>query len=70
MATKARRKSRMVGIGAMPDRDWQAESDLDTLLQARRIRKDKKRFAAAQALARQRMEDAATISASDSDGDE
>lgn len=64
----AKRKSnRVVGITAAMEHDWKAEADLSTLLEARKIKRDKKRFAAAQAVARQRMEDAAAISASDGD---
>ncbi len=59
----AKRRSRALGIGAMVDRDWRAESDLDTLISARKIQRDPKRLKAAQELARQRMEDAAAVSA-------
>ena len=37
--------------------DWQAESDMRTLLDAEAIRKDKKRFAAAKKMAKQKAEE-------------
>ena len=36
---------------AVPDHDWQTESDLRTLTEAEEIKKDKKRFAKAKELA-------------------
>ena len=50
-----KRRSRVVGIGASLDQKWQVESDLSTLQQACVIRKDPKRFAAAQALAKEKL---------------
>lgn len=72
MAAKKKRSSRAVGIGSMTDKDWRAEGDLDTLLQACKIRKDPARFKAAQEVAKQRIQDAAEISAQkpEHDGDE
>jgi hypothetical protein len=58
------KKSRVVGIsGAMTDKKWQAESDLRTLLDACAIRKDKARFKAAQAVAKDRVVEMTAIAA-------
>lgn len=37
------------------DTEWMAEDDLRTLVRAKEIRKDKKRFAAARALAKKKL---------------
>lgn len=37
------------------DSKWQAENDLRTLCEAKEIQKDKKRFAAAQAIAKEKL---------------
>ena len=55
-------------IGIVQD-SWQADSDLSTLMQARKIRNDPKRFAAAKALAKTRLTEVAQIAGSTSDGD-
>lgn len=39
----------------MNDKDWQAEADLDTMIRYREICKDRKRKAAATALAKKRL---------------
>lgn len=52
---------RAVGIGAYAEKDWQAESDCDTLLRADEIKRDAKRLARAQAVAKQRLESAAVV---------
>jgi hypothetical protein len=58
------KKSRVVGIpGAMADKKWRAESDLRTLLDACEIRKDKARFKAAQAMAKDKVAEMAKIAA-------
>lgn len=41
----------------MIDKDWQAESDLDTLLMACKINKDPKRLAAAKKAAKSRKDE-------------
>ena len=53
--------NRVVGIMAGVERDWQAENDLDTLMRAQAIERDKKRLAAAQALAKKRLLDTAAV---------
>jgi hypothetical protein len=47
----------------MTDKKWQAESDLRTLLDACAIRKDKARFKAAQAVAKDRVVEMTAIAA-------
>jgi hypothetical protein len=46
---------------AVPDHDWQTESDLRTLTEAEEIRKDKKRFAKAKELAKKKLRDMAAV---------
>lgn len=58
-----------IGIRAISEDDWRADADLDTLIQAAEIRKDPKRYAAAQAKAKQRMMSAAGIAADDDNDD-
>lgn len=65
MATK-----RMAPSLAAMDKKWQAESDLRTLVEARKIRNDKARFKAATDLAKQQMTDVAAIAGSDNDADD
>lgn len=54
-------KRRAAGIALGPDQNWQAESDLRTLMDAEAIEKDTKRYAAACALAKKKMLDMAAI---------
>lgn len=62
MAKKNSASARSV-VGSL-DKDWQAQMDCDTLMRAAEIRKDPKRFKAAQAVAKERIEEL-----SDLDGD-
>lgn len=55
MAKKSK-GDKIAGISPFANRDWQAESDLDTLIRAEEIEKDAKRFAAAKKVAKQRLE--------------
>lgn len=48
-------------VCCMSDADWQAECDLRTLIQAAEIKKDSKRFAAAQAKAKEQMLEVAAV---------
>lgn len=50
------------------DQDWKAESDLNTLLEANKIRSDKKRHGAAKKRARDRLAAMKKVAAGDSDG--
>lgn len=43
------------------DKEWQAESDLRTLMEAEKIEKDEKRFKAAKELAKKRLLDFASV---------
>lgn len=61
MATK--RKTSQVAIKA--DEEWRCEMDLNTLLEAEKIKADPKRYAKAQAMAKKRMMDAAKVAADD-----
>lgn len=51
------------------DESWRVEGDLNTLIEADKIRGDKKRFAKVQALAKQKTMDVAAVATSDADGD-
>lgn len=62
MATK---KRAAITSNAALDADWRAESDLRTLMDAASIRKDAKRYKAAQALAKEKMMEAAAIASDD-----
>lgn len=44
-----------------PDSEWQAQSDMHTLMEAAEIRKDAKRHAAAVACAKKRLEETAQV---------
>lgn len=55
------KKRRTIGMAPTVDRDWQAEMDLRTLLDACKIRKDKKRMAAASALAKKQLVEVAQV---------
>ena len=54
------KKSRVVGIPTSEHR-WQAESDLRTLMEAVEVKRDKRRFVAAQKLAKERLADIAKV---------
>jgi len=54
------KKSRVVGM-ATSDHKWQAESDLRTLMEAVEVKRDKRRFGAAQKLAKERLADIAKV---------
>ncbi|MDO8312871.1 MAG: hypothetical protein Q7T25_13125 [Sideroxyarcus sp.] len=56
------------GICGM-DKDWQAESDLRTLVEAEEIRGDPKRLAAAKACAKDKLVDMAKVAALPGDKD-
>lgn len=60
---------RVTTIGMSEPADWQTDNDLSILMQARKIRNDPKRFAAAKALAKTRLTEVAQIAGSTSDGD-
>lgn len=49
------------------DDDWKAESDLRTLVEAEKIKKDKKRFAAAQAKAKEQLLEVASVASEESE---
>ena len=48
-------------LGMQPDDDWKVEGDLRSLLEAEQIRRDPKRMAKAQALAKKKMGEAAAV---------
>jgi hypothetical protein len=48
------------------EKRWRAESDLDTLMRAAEVKRDKERFGAAVAIARQRKKDLNSVT----DGDD
>lgn len=47
----------MPSIGSMSDKEWQAESDFRTLVEANRIKKDPKRLAAAKKAAQRKLDE-------------
>lgn len=51
----AKKYNSIKGMAPFEDSKWRAESDLRTLIEAAEIRKDKKRFAAAQACAKEKL---------------
>lgn len=53
-------------MGISPDKEWQIESDLRTIMEAQKIEKDEKRFKAVKVLAKKRLMDLASV-ASESD---
>ncbi len=62
-----KRRTKMYGMAVGSDRNWQAESDLRTLLDACEIRKDKKRYAAAQAVAKDKLTEMAKVAGGEAD---
>lgn len=60
----AKKGNTLNAIGGGPD-DWQVESDMRTLMEAEKIKKDPKRMAKCQAMAKQKLLDLASV-ASDS----
>lgn len=55
---------------AIPVDDYSAECDMRTLVEAEVIRKDKKRFASAQAAAKKRIEDMENVFGEDDEADD
>jgi hypothetical protein len=53
--------ARSDSIAAASDNDWRTESDLNTLLEAKKIEADKKRMAKVRALAKKKMLDFAAV---------
>lgn len=65
------RKGHAIEMDVGPDANWQAKSDLQTLLEAHKVKKDKKRHAAAQAEAKRQLASMQHVAgADDDDGDE
>lgn len=60
-------KGKTGSISTVSDEDWRAESDLRTLIEAEKIKKDKKRFAAAQAKAKDQMMEAAYVASEEAE---
>lgn len=52
-------------LGQAVEADWQTEDDLRTLMRAKEIEKDPKRLAAARALAKEKMMQAASVASDD-----
>lgn len=48
-------------VSASDDDKWRAESDMRTLVEAEEIRRDSKRFAAAQACAKKKIADMKSV---------
>jgi hypothetical protein len=60
MATK---KRATLGVATSMEDDWQAESDLRTLIECEKIEADPKRYAKAKELAKKRMLEVAKVAA-------
>jgi pyocin large subunit-like protein len=56
-------------LGMAPDDDWKVESDLRSLMEAEQVRRDPKRLAKAQALAKRKMVEAAAVAGGAADKD-
>lgn len=56
-------KSRNPSVTVSPDEEWRVEHDLQTLMEAEKIKADPKRLAKAQALAKRKMMDVAKVAA-------
>lgn len=55
-------------VGAIAaEGDWRADSDMRTLIEAEQIKKDPKRLKAAQAAAKKKMLEVATVAGGDAD---
>lgn len=52
-----------LGNAVQMDKDWQADNDLRTLLEAEEIRENPKRLSAAKAVAKEKLVDMAKIAA-------
>lgn len=50
-------------IKIRPDEEWRIEADLNTLMEAERIKADPKRYEKVQALAKKKMMDVAKVAA-------
>lgn len=53
-------------ICCVSDDDWRADSDLRTLIEAEKIKKDNKRFAAAKAKAKEQLIEVASVASEES----
>lgn len=60
MATK-----RSKAIAIKPDEEWKCEMDLNTLLEAEKIKADPKRYEKAKAYAKKKMMEAAAVATDD-----
>lgn len=58
-------KSKAVGISIKDEERWRVEHDLETLMNAEKIKADPKRLAKAQALAKQKMLEVASVATDD-----
>lgn len=54
-------------IKVTEDEEWRVESDLRTLIEAEKIRRDPKRLAKAKAMAKSRMMEAAAVASAECD---
>lgn len=60
-------KSKAAAVIAKSEHDWQTEDDMRTLARAAEIRKDPKRLAAAQELAKKKLLELAAVAGGDGD---
>lgn len=56
-------------VNIAEDEEWRVDSDLRTLMEAEKIRRDPKRLAKAQALAKSRMLEAAAVASAEPEDD-
>lgn len=57
----AKKGSKALGAEIKPDEEWRVEHDLNTLIEAEKIRKDPKRMDKVRVLARKRLESTASV---------
>lgn len=61
------KKQTGMAVALQDDERWRVESDLNTLIEAEKIKADSKRFAKAQALAKEKMMAVAKVASDDAD---
>ena len=70
MATKKKASNSPTVTDSVGMDDWKAESDMRTLLQAAEIKADKKRYAAARKIAKEKLEEMETEFGEDDEKDD
>jgi len=60
-------KKKSSSVCCVSDDDWRAESDLRTLIEAEKIKKDKKRYAAAKEVAKNQLMEVAAVASEENE---